>query len=163
MIRLSRLTDYAFALLTQMVRESKSVWAASDLAERTGLPLPTVAKIMKRLTKSGIITARRGALGGYSLAKTAHTLSIAAIIEAIDGPIAITDCTEGGNHSCRVEPICPMSAGWNMVNRAIRQAMEGVSLADMARSLSSPKQGLSAPSLVPHEDSTLSEKQKVHL
>lgn len=131
------MTDYAVALLTQMVSEAKGVWAASDLAEITGLPSPTVAKILKRLTKSGIITARRGALGGYSLSQAARSLSIAAIIEAIDGPIAITDCADGGDHSCRVEPICPMSSGWNMVNHAIREALKNVSLADMALSSSS--------------------------
>ena len=130
------MTDYAVALLTQMVRETKKVWAASELAERTGLPLPTVSKILKRLTKSSIITARRGALGGYSLSLTANSLSIASIIEAIDGPIAITDCADGGDHSCRVEPICPMTSGWNLVNRAIRQAMEGITLAQMAASSS---------------------------
>lgn len=131
MIRLSRMTDYAVALLTQMASEAKGVWAASELAEITTLPSPTVAKILKRLTKAGIITARRGVMGGYSLRDTAHLLSIAEIIEAIDGPIAITDCAEGGDHSCRVEAVCPLSGGWNTVNRAIRQALQKVSLADM--------------------------------
>ena len=161
MIRLSRMTDYAVALLTQMVSEAKSIWAASDLADRTGLPLPTVAKILKRLTKAGIITARRGSLGGYSLSLAARSLSIATVIEAMDGPIAITDCASGGDHSCNIESICPMNNGWNMVNHAIRQALEEVSLADMAFSSapSTARMSNALPSL--HTSDPLEKEQKV--
>jgi FeS assembly SUF system regulator len=137
MIRLSRMTDYAVTLLTQMVSEGKTttvagkVWSASDLAERTGLPAPTVSKILKKLAKSEIITAQRGAAGGYSLALGACSISIASIIEAMDGPIAITDCSESGDHSCKVERTCPMSGNWNKVNQAIRATLQGLSLRDM--------------------------------
>src|SRR4029077_20314694 len=107
-------------LLTQMVSEEKVVWAASDLAEKTSLPLPTVSKILKHLAKSDIITAQRGAAGGYKLAQPAAGITIAAIVEAMDGPIAITDCAEGGDQDCRIQTICPMSGNWNKVNYAIR-------------------------------------------
>ncbi len=133
MIKLSRLTDYAVALLAQMVKEEKRIWAASDLAEKTGLPQPTVSKVLKGITKSGIITAQRGATGGYRLARGAHEITVAAIVEAMDGPIAITSCADGGDHSCNVEAICPMQGHWNVVNRAIRDALQGVTLADVAR------------------------------
>jgi len=137
MIRLSRLTDYAVTLLTQMVSDEKGaalaekIWSASDLAEKTGLPAPTVSKILKKLAKSEIITAQRGAAGGYSLALGAGNISIASIIEAMDGPIAITDCSESSDHSCKVEKTCPMSGNWNRVNQAIRATLEGLSLHDM--------------------------------
>jgi FeS assembly SUF system regulator len=134
MFRLSRLTDYAVTLLTQMVSEEKSVWAASDLAEKSSLPLPTVSKILKHLAKSDIITAQRGAAGGYKLAQPATGITIAAIVEAMDGPIAITDCAEGGDQDCRIQTICPMSGNWNKVNHAIRGALSTVSLADMSLS-----------------------------
>jgi FeS assembly SUF system regulator len=132
MFRLSRLTDYAVTLLTQMVSEEKGMWAASDLAEKSSLPLPTVSKILKHLAKSDIIVAQRGAAGGYKLARVASGISIAAIVEAMDGPIAITDCAEGGDQDCGIQTLCPMSGHWNKVNRAIRAALETVSLADMA-------------------------------
>ena len=147
MIRLSRLTDYAVTLLTQMVSEEKGVWAASDLADRTALAAPTVAKILKLLAKAGIVTAQRGATGGYHLAHQASLISIASIVEAMDGPIALTDCAEGGEHNCSVEKICPMSGNWDRINRAIRKALDEVSLADMA-SVSHPaftRAPLSAP------------------
>jgi FeS assembly SUF system regulator len=130
MIKLGRLTDYAVTLLAQMTGGDK-VWAASDLSERTGLPLPTTSKILKQLAKSGIVQTKRGAAGGYRLAKPAAAVTVAAIVEAMDGPIALTECTDTGDHTCGVESICPMSGHWNRVNRAIKRALEDVSLADM--------------------------------
>ena len=131
MIKLGRLTDYAVTLLTQMVGGEVRIWAASDLAEKTGLPLPTVAKVLKQLAKSAIVQTKRGATGGYRLAKPASAITIAAIVEAMDGPIALTECTDNGDHGCGVESICPMSGHWNKLNRAIKRALEDVSLADM--------------------------------
>jgi FeS assembly SUF system regulator len=131
MIKLGRLTDYAVTLLTQMSGGSDRIWAASDLSERTGLPLPTTSKVLKQLAKSGIVRTKRGATGGYRLVKPAAAVTIAAIVEAMDGPIALTECTDTGDHSCGVEAICPMSGHWNRVNRAIKRALEDVSLADM--------------------------------
>jgi FeS assembly SUF system regulator len=132
MIKLSRLTDYAVSLLTQMVKDGKSLSSASELAENTGLTLPTTSKILKQLAKSGLLTAQRGATGGYSFTRSAQDISIAAIIEAMDGPIALTDCAEGADRECHVEAICPMSGHWDKVNRAIKRALEDVSLAEMA-------------------------------
>lgn len=134
MIRLSRLTDYAVTLLTQMVSGDLAVHAASDLALRTSLPQPTVAKVLKQLSKAGIIEAQRGATGGYRLAKPAAAISIASVIEAMDGPIAITDCAEGGGQDCMIQTTCPMSGNWNKINLAVRGALENVTLADMASS-----------------------------
>jgi FeS assembly SUF system regulator len=130
MIKLGRLTDYAVTLLAQMTGSDK-IWAASDLSERTGLPLPTTSKVLKQLAKSGIVQTKRGAAGGYRLAKPASAVTVAAIVEAMDGPIALTECTDTGDHTCGVESICPMSGHWNRVNRAIKRALEDVSLADM--------------------------------
>jgi FeS assembly SUF system regulator len=133
MIRLSRLTDYAVTLLSHMGKDEKqNLWTAPDLASLSGLQLPTVSKILKLLAKSGLITAQRGAAGGYRLSRERNQISVAAIIEAMDGPIAITDCAEGSAHNgCKIESLCPMSNGWNKVNRAIRKALEDVTLDDM--------------------------------
>ncbi|MDE1901160.1 MAG: SUF system Fe-S cluster assembly regulator [Alphaproteobacteria bacterium] len=134
MIRLSRLTDYAVALLSHMGTEGKDgLWTAADLSATSGLPMPTVAKVLKLLAKSGMIAAQRGAAGGYKLLRAQSAISVADIIEAMDGPIAITDCAEGSEHpGCNIESICPMSDGWNKVNRAVRRALEQVSLAEMS-------------------------------
>jgi FeS assembly SUF system regulator len=131
MIKLGRLTDYAVTLLTQMTGSGDTIWAASDLAEKTGLPLPTVSKVLKQLAKSEVVQTKRGAAGGYRLAKPAAAITVAAIVEAMDGPIALTECTESGDHTCGVEEVCPMSGHWNKLNRAIKRALEDVSLADM--------------------------------
>ena len=133
MIRLSRLTDYAVALLSHMAKEGEEdLWAASDLAEKSGLPMPTVAKVLKHLAKSGLITAQRGASGGYRLSRKTAEISVADVIEAMDGPIAITDCTDGSAHDgCKIKGACQLSGGWNRVNAAIRKALINVSLAEM--------------------------------
>jgi FeS assembly SUF system regulator len=115
-----------------MVSEEQALWSAADLAEKTYLSLPTTSKILKKLTKSGIIGAQRGASGGYRLNMPASSITVASIIEAMDGPIALTSCAEGGDHSCRVEKTCPMNGSWDKINRAIRHALLEVSLADMA-------------------------------
>ncbi len=84
-----------------------------------------------------MITAHRGAAGGYKLMRPATEISVASIIEAMDGPIAITDCAEGGDQDCRIQTLCPMSGGWNKVNHAVRGALETVTLADMMTSAAS--------------------------
>ena len=133
MIKLSRLTDYAIVLLTQMALEGKGIHAASTLAEKTFLPLPTVSKVLKQLTKVGVLSAQRGAAGGYVLAREPSAISVASLIEAMDGPIAITDCAGSSDDEgcCSVQATCPVRGNWDKVNVAIRAALEAVTLADM--------------------------------
>lgn len=141
MIKLSRLTDYSIVLLTQMALDGKSVHAASTLAEKTFLPLPTVSKVLKQLTKAGIISAQRGASGGYALACEPTKITVATLIEAMDGPIAITECA-GSNIedvNCAVKTTCPAHNSWGKINEAIRAALQSVTLADML-----PKSGHSS-------------------
>lgn len=131
MIRLSKLTDYAIVVLSEMARHVGAVHTVSLLAERTGVPAPTVAKLMKALTPAGLTTSQRGAAGGYALSRPANAISIAEIITALDGPIALTACVDGADSQCGVERLCPMRGGWEKVNNAIRGALEQVTLADM--------------------------------
>ncbi len=133
MIRLSRLTDYAVALLSHMGKGREGrLWAASELAETSGLPMPTVAKVLKLLAKQDLVAAQRGAMGGYRLMRPALAISVAAIIEAMDGPIALTHCANGESHEiCDVRKICPVGVGWGKVNHAIRKALTDVSLAEL--------------------------------
>lgn len=133
MFRLSRLTDYAIALLTHMVCDDKRVWAASDLASRSRLPQPTVSKILKHLAKSGLIKALRGAAGGYQLSQSPFEISIIQIVEAMDGPISVTDCTGVGREAeCLIRDFCVLGGNWSKINHAVRNALASVSLADMA-------------------------------
>lgn len=131
MIRLSKLTDYAIVVLSEMARQVGTVHTVTLLAERTAVPAPTVAKLMKALTASGLTNSHRGAAGGYTISRPADGISIAEIITALEGPIALTACVDGAESQCCVEQLCPMRGGWEKVNRAIREALEQVSLTDM--------------------------------
>lgn len=131
MIKLGKLTDYAVVLLRQMATESTLVHTAPRLSERTGLPDPTVAKVLKILGRAGILRSQRGAAGGYGLARGPAAITVADIITAMEGPIALTECVSTSLSSCSVETLCPMRGGWEKVNLALRTALENVTLADM--------------------------------
>jgi len=132
MIRLNRLTDYAIVVLSRLGRDGEGVRTAGQLAQVTGVPLPTVAKLLKTLAADGIILSHRGALGGYALSRPAEAISVAEIIASLEGPIALTACVEGAAAHCDVESLCPMRGNWEKVNRAIRKALEELTLAEMA-------------------------------
>ena len=131
MLKLNRLTDYAIVVLGQMSRDPGVVRTAAALSQATLIPTPTVAKILKTMASTGLVTSHRGAAGGYSLDRSAETVSVVEIIQALEGPIALTACVDGAVDPCDVVSACPMSGNWNRVNDAIRSALEGVSLADM--------------------------------
>ena len=135
MIRVTRLTDYAVLVLAEMLR-SKGPHTVSHIATSTGVPLPTVAKLLKLLTRNGIVTSYRGATGGYSLQHPATTLTVADVIEAVEGPIAITACMEESNEFCRIESLCPMQGHWDRINRAIRCILKEITLTEIATSTS---------------------------
>lgn len=132
MLRLSKLTDYAVVVLTTMARTDGALHTAASLTERTGLPAPTVQKLLKLLARGDILASHRGAAGGYTLARPPCGITVAQIIEAIDGPIALTDCVDGQTGSCGVESLCARRGSWDKVNRAVRRALDDVTLADMA-------------------------------
>ncbi|MDD3029577.1 MAG: SUF system Fe-S cluster assembly regulator [Alphaproteobacteria bacterium] len=133
MLRLSRLTDYAVTLLSHMGSEKGvDLWAAPTLAELSGLSLHTVAKILKLLAKAKLVSAQRGATGGYRLCVPPSQISVTAIIEALDGPISITDCSSHNERqNCKIQHLCPLCAGWNKANIAVREALSRVMLADL--------------------------------
>lgn len=132
MFRINKLTDYAVVLLVDMARTHR-VRAAQDIAAETGVPLPTVAKVMKALVRAGLVRSTRGASGGYTLARPASEIAVADMIEAVEGPIALTDCVHGAEDSCERETFCPMAGHWNRVNLAVRDALQGVTLDHMTR------------------------------
>lgn len=131
MIRLNKLTDYGVVVLSLMARQ-RGVATAPQLARQSGVPLPTVAKILTHLARDGIVTSQRGVAGGYHLARSAEQISMAEIVVALEGPIALTSCVDGTVGGCEVEQLCPMRGNWDRVNQAVRSALEQVTLADMS-------------------------------
>lgn len=134
MIRITRMTDYGIVLLTCFAKNAhRDILNARDLATETHLPPPTVNKILKTLTRKGLLASRRGAKGGYSLARRPEEISVADIINATEGPVAMTECTIEGEGNCSHEPLCPVSSNWHRINEAIQGALESISLAEMTR------------------------------
>lgn len=131
MIKLSRLADYAVVLLTQMGPEPKGVHNALELAVSTGLPVPTVSKVLANLARQGVLLSVRGAKGGYRLGAAPERISVARVIAAIDGPIALTQCVDHTAEDCTVEALCPSRAGWHKINQAVERALAEVSIADL--------------------------------
>jgi len=131
MIRLGKLTDYAIVVMTSASRPDGELHSVARLAERTGIPAPTVAKLVKILAGAGLMESRRGASGGYVLARDPAHLTVAEIVTAVEGPIAITSCVSESADACGVETLCPMRGGWEKINLALRSALNGVTLADM--------------------------------
>ena len=131
MFRLNRLTDYGVVVLSQMGRNPKELRTAPQISQETGVPLPTVAKLLNALAHQHLIESHRGAAGGYTLKRAAAEISVAEIIQALEGPIALTACVEGSADDCSVAALCPMCGNWDRVNKAIYGALSEVTLADM--------------------------------
>ena len=132
MIRITKQTDYGIVLLTHLAADPERQYNAPELAAEAHLPLPMVSKILKLLAREGLLVSHRGVKGGYSLARQPQAISMAEIIAALEGPIAITECisVEG---DCSHEPLCPVHSNWRRINQAVRTALEGITLAEMAR------------------------------
>lgn len=130
MFRVNKLTDYATVVLIDMAR-ADCLCSTHNLAGHTGIPSPTVAKLMKSLSRAGLVRAHRGAAGGYSIARPTGEITIADIIQAVEGPIAMTACADTSDEHCGIEKICPVQGKWNRVNRAVTDALKDVTLADM--------------------------------
>jgi len=131
MLRLNRMTDYAIVVLGALAHRQGEVLATAQIASLTGLSQPTVAKVAKRLQACGLLETRRGVHGGYQLIGRPADLSLAAIIEAVEGPIAVNGCVDGAQDPCAVSNCCFMSNQWNKVNGTVRKALDSVSLADL--------------------------------
>ena len=133
MLRLGKLTDYAVVILGEFVKSPKDKMTASLLAKRTGLPAPTVAKVLKLLAQGNITIGQRGSQGGYGLARPAPQITVADIIGAMEGPIALTDCVSDAQDRCAAESFCSLHGNWETVNRTVQQALSGISLVDMVK------------------------------
>ncbi|NWG13922.1 MAG: SUF system Fe-S cluster assembly regulator [Acidobacteria bacterium] len=145
MLRVTKLADYAIVMLTCFASHGGATHNARDVAREARLPLPVVSKVLKRLTREGLLTSHRGIRGGYGLARQPHEITVADIIRALEGPIAVTECADKVKGDCGLETKCPVRANWHMINQAIHGALGKITLAEMARPLQQQYVNISEP------------------
>jgi FeS assembly SUF system regulator len=138
MLRMTKQADYGIVLLTHMAGAPERRYTAPELAAESRLPAPTVSKILKQLAREGLLNSHRGAKGGYSLAREPKEISVVEMITALDGPIAFTECIEDVPGVCSQESVCNLRGHWQVINDAVRGALEKISLAELTGPLSPP-------------------------
>ncbi len=135
MLRISKLTDYGTVVLAHLAGDPGVVCSAADVATATSIALPTVSKLLKSLGHAGLVTSTRGSNGGYQLARAPAKISAANVIDALEGPVSITECSGSDSH-CDYEGVCNVGSAWQRINVAIRHALEDISLIDLLRTSS---------------------------
>ena len=130
MLRISKLTDYGTLVLAQLPVAGRGLASAGQVASSTHLAQPTVSKLLKALARAGLVVSARGAQGGYALARPAQEITAAQIIDALEGPVAITECSAATGH-CGLQPVCRVGHAWQKINIGIRHALAQISLADL--------------------------------
>ncbi len=133
MIKLSRMADYAILLVCKMSNDENKVYSSQELSIVTSLKITTISKILTKLTKANVTDSIRGVSGGYKLTMQAEDISVGNIIDIIDGKVALTICVEEGeNHNCNLVSLCPSQSNWQIINNTVREALNSVSIAEMA-------------------------------
>ena len=134
MLKISKLADYATVLLAHLARTPSALHTTQQISERTAIPAPTVSKLVKLLTREGILISQRGIKGGYSFAKPPESISMAEVIQTVEGGIALTECSHEDS-LCAFEGHCHIQHKWQALHRAFHDVLDGVSVADMASPL----------------------------
>ena len=134
MLRVTRLADYGIVMLTFLATHPKNTYATRDIANASKLPLPIASKVLKQLGKAGLLVSRRGMRGGYGLARRPEEITIADVIRALEGPIALTKCSDAGR-DCGLETDCPVRTNWHLINEAVHSALGKINLAQMTHPL----------------------------
>jgi len=155
MLKLSKLTDYAAVVMAQIARYPEQAHAATELADAVQLPHPTVSKTLKMLVRAGLLESRRGSLGGYRLARPAASITASDIIGAIEGPVAMTECSHADG-DCDLVDTCGVADNWQRVSLAIRTLLDSVTLAHLAQE--SP---LKLPVQLPIQSVTLASRAEI--
>lgn len=136
MVRLGKLTDYGLVLMTCIARsEGYALRTARNLAEESRLPLSTVSKLLKLLMQGGLLISHRGMKGGYVLERDPQEISVVDIIAAIEGPMALTECSTEVTGLCGLEPCCPIKTNQQIINQAVRGVLDKVMLSDLIQPL----------------------------
>jgi FeS assembly SUF system regulator len=130
-LRISKLTDYATVILATLAADGQQRHTAAHIALHSHLALPTVSKLLKQLHGAGLVDSSRGLHGGYRLSRPAREISAAAILDALEGPLALTECSTGASH-CDIQASCRVGGSWQRINLAIRQSLQEVTLAELA-------------------------------
>lgn len=131
MLKMSRLTDYGTNVLAYLAGAEDAPHSANAVAENTRLSPATVSKVLKLLARAGLVTAQRGAQGGYTLARRAEDITASEVIDALEGPVALTECAQVAG-SCDLESTCLVGGAWQSINVAIRRALSDITLAELA-------------------------------
>lgn len=147
MLRVTKLADYGIVMLTHIANHAGVTHNARDISKEVRLPLPVASKVLKMLARQGLLASQRGTKGGYGLARPPQDITVAEIIRALEGPIAVTECTDTLNGDCGLETGCPVRTNWHLINRAIFEALEKITLAEMAQPLYQPLVNLSSPEI----------------
>ena len=137
MLRVTKLTDYATVVLTVLAARPGDVLSAADLADIAGLEAPTVSKLLKPLAQAGLVASLRGVHGGYRLNRTPADITLIEIVEAMEGPLAMTECSQHENH-CGIAHQCGVRSNWRLINDVVADALRGVTLAQMLKPPTSP-------------------------
>ena len=145
MIRLTKQSDYGIVLMTHLAATPRRQFSAPELAAELQVPLPITSKVLKLLARDGLLASHRGVKGGYCLARGPEEITVAEIIAALEGPIAMTECIEHGPATaigplgpigdCSREPFCAVRANWQLINHAVQRALQGITLAEMTHPL----------------------------
>jgi FeS assembly SUF system regulator len=130
MLRISKLTDYGIVILVYMAKDRGSL-TSRQISDGSNIPLSTVSKVLKTLTRNDILLSTRGATGGYTIAKTPIEISVDEIVAAMEGPLAITECSTNEPSTCSEEHTCPLKSHWNHINLAVQSALRSVTLQDL--------------------------------
>jgi len=133
MLRINRETDYGVVILSAMAQSPAERFNAAQLAAAHGLPQPMVSKVMKQLVHAGLLRSFRGAKGGYGLARDPEAITVAEVIEALEGPIAFTECVKAGRDSCEHVDDCHASTTWARISAVVQEALGAVNLAEMGQ------------------------------
>lgn len=136
MLRLSKLADYGIVLMAYIAADpARQPVSARQLSQESDLPLPTVGKTLKALARAGLLVSHRGGYGGYNMARPTEEISIADMIAAIGGPIALTECSSDVPELCDIEPTCPVRENWKIISQVVLEALEQLTLDDMSQPL----------------------------
>jgi FeS assembly SUF system regulator len=131
MLRISKLADYGTIIMVHLARQNETLSNARDIAKQTHLSIPTVSKLLKRLTAAGLLVSVRGAMGGYRLQRLAHEISVSEILYALDEPRGLTECREEPN-SCLLQDVCHVQGNWRLISQVIESTLSSVTLEALA-------------------------------
>ena len=130
MLRISKLTDYGVLVLNELADAGAVQLSSEEIAAKTGLSMPTVRKVMKALVDSGLVLAQRGARGGYRLSRAAAQIRILDVVQAFEGPVALTECSSDED-LCDITASCSLSSSWGGVNQLLIKVLTRVTLQDI--------------------------------